>query len=42
MKDDSSNDADWVSDLRIMLVAAQKNFVLYASYSALIDGSIIR
>ena len=30
MKDDSSNDADWVHDLRIILVAAQKNYVLDA------------
>ena len=30
MKDDSSNDADWVHDLRIILVAAQKNNVLDA------------
>ena len=28
MKDDTSNDADWVRDLRIILVAAQKNYVL--------------
>ena len=24
-KDDSSNDTDWVHDLRIILIAAQKN-----------------
>ena len=30
MKDDSSNDADWVCDMRIILVAAQKNYVLDA------------
>ena len=30
LKDDSSNDADWVHDLRIILVAAQKNYVLDA------------
>ena len=30
LKDDSSNDADWVRDLRIILVAAQKNCVLDA------------
>ena len=30
MKDDSSNDADWVRDLRIILIAAQKNYVLDA------------
>ena len=30
LKDDRSNDADWVHDLRIILVAAQKNYVLDA------------
>ena len=30
LKDDSSNDADWVRDLRIILSAAQKNYVLDA------------
>ena len=30
LKDDSSNDADWVRDLRIILNAAQKNYVLDA------------
>ena len=30
LKDDSSNDADLVHDLRIILVAAQKNYVLDA------------
>ena len=30
LKDDSSNDADWVLDLRIILIAAQKNYVLDA------------
>ena len=30
MKDDSSNDADLVRDLRIILIAAQKNYVLDA------------
>ena len=30
LKDDSSNDADWIRDLRIILVAAQKNYVLHA------------
>ena len=30
MKDDSSNDADWVCDLRIILVVAQKKYVLDA------------
>ena len=33
MKDDSSNDAEWVRDLRIILVAAQKNYVLDAPLS---------
>ena len=27
LKDDSINDADWVCDLRIILIAAQKNYV---------------
>ena len=31
LKDDSSNDADWVRDLRIIPIAAQKNYVLDAS-----------
>jgi hypothetical protein len=30
LTDDSSNDADWVRDLRIILIAAQKNYVLDA------------
>ena len=30
LKDDSSNDADWGRDLRIILIAAQKNYVLDA------------
>ena len=30
LKDDSSNDADWVHDLRIILIVAQKNYVLDA------------
>ena len=30
LKDDSSNDVDWVRDLRIILVAAQMNYVLDA------------
>ena len=30
LKDDSSNDADQVRDLRIILIAAQKNYVLNA------------
>ena len=30
LKDDSSNDADWVYDLRCILIDAQKNYVLDA------------
>ena len=30
LKDDSSNDAGWIRDLRIILIAAQKNYVLNA------------
>ena len=30
LKDDSSNDADWVHDLRIIIIVAQKNYVLNA------------
>ena len=30
LKDVSSKDADWVRDLRIFLIAAQKNYVLDA------------
>ena len=30
MKNVSSNDADWIRDLRIILIAAQKNYVLDA------------
>ena len=30
LEDDSSNDADWVRDLRIILIAAQNNYVLDA------------
>ena len=30
LKDDSSNDANWVRDLRFILIAAQKNYVLDA------------
>ena len=37
LKDDSSNDADWVRDLRIILIAAQKNYVLDAPLG---DGPI--
>ena len=30
MEDGSSNDADWIRDLRIILIASQKNYVLDA------------
>ena len=30
LKDVSSNDADWIHDLRIILIAAQRNYVLDA------------
>ena len=30
LKDVSSNDADWIRDLRIILISAQKNYVLDA------------
>lgn len=30
LKDVSSNDADWIRDLRIILITAQKNYVLDA------------
>ena len=30
LKDVSSNDADWIRDLRIILIAAQKNYLLDA------------
>ena len=30
LKDDTSNNADWVCDLRITLIAAKKNYVLDA------------
>ena len=39
MKDDSSNDADWVRDLRIILIAAQKNYVLDAQGDKPIAGA---
>ena len=37
LKDVSSNDVDWISDLRIVLIAAQKNYVLDAPLG---DGPI--
>ena len=30
LKDDSSNDVDWVHDLRFILIVVQKNYVLDA------------
>ena len=33
LKDVSSNDTDWIHDLRIILIAAQKNYVLDAPLS---------
>ena len=37
LKDDSSNDADWIHDLRIILIVAKKNYVLDAPLG---DGPI--
>ena len=37
LKNDSSNDAYWIRDLRIILVAARKNYVLDAPLG---DGPI--
>ena len=37
LKDVSSNDVDWIHDLRIILIAAQKNYVLDAPLG---DGPI--
>ena len=34
LKDVSSNDADWIRDLRIILIAAQKNYVMEAPLGA--------
>ena len=34
LKNESSNDADWVHNLRIILIAAQKNYVLEAPLGA--------
>ena len=34
LKDDGSNYTDWVRNLRIILIAAQKNYVLEAPLSA--------
>ena len=35
LKDDGSNYTDWVRNLRIILIAAQKNYVLEAPLSAM-------
>ena len=37
LKDDGSNYTDWVRNLRIILIAAQKNYVFYAPLG---DGPI--
>ena len=37
LKDVSSNDADWIRDLRVILIAAQKYYVLDAPLG---DGPI--
>ena len=37
LKDVSSNDVDWIRDLRFILIAAQKNYVLDAPLG---DGPI--
>ena len=34
LKDVSSNDADWIRDLKFILIAAQKNYVLDAPLGA--------
>ena len=39
LKDVSSNDADWIRDLRIILIAAQKNYVLDAPLGGPIAGA---
>ena len=39
LKDDSSNDADWVCDLRCILIVAQKNYVLDAQGDRPIAGA---
>ena len=38
LKDVSSNDADWIHDLRFILIAAWKNYVLDAPLG---DGPIV-
>ena len=35
LKDVSSNDADWIRDMRFILIAAQKNYVLDAPLGVL-------
>ena len=37
LKDESNNDADWVRDLRFVLIVAQKNYILDAPLG---DGPI--
>ena len=38
LKDDGSNYTDWVRNLRIILIAAQKNYVLDAPLGAMPTG----
>ena len=38
LKDDSRNDADWVHGLRIILIAAQKHYVLDAPLGDWVHG----
>ena len=38
LKDDSSNDADWVHNMMIILIVAQKNYVLEAPLGARPDA----
>ena len=37
LKDDGSNYTDWVRNLRIILIAAQKNYVLEALLGAMLQ-----
>ena len=41
LKDDSSNDADWVHDLRIILIVAQKNYVLDAPCRGIVKADVL-
>ena len=41
LKDDSSNDADLVRDLRIILIAAQKNYVLDAPCRGFVTADVL-